>query len=353
MARHFSARAGLPLLDIVRLGVELTEYAGRRRGLACLRHCRELIRLGADALRQERLSVTFSKAMRAALEERAGRRPRTRNEFRSICERMLRCSPGLAQRKVRNISAEDCRELLERCFPTLRQRAKGRVILHGLFAFCQRQQWCSANPVAALRPPSVQECEVRPLGIAALRRLLDCAQRAEHRACMPALGLMLWAGIRPAEVERIAWQDIDWQEKVIALRPRHSKTGGARHVTLHPVLAAWLREAGLHPSGPLCPRGWARRWRLLRGQAGLSCWQQDALRHSFASYHVKKWHDFPQLQLEMGHRSAELLRTRYLSMGGITTAQAELFWRPRALWRNAGGMTQETSFALAKQATVL
>ncbi len=333
LARHFCEQGGLPLLDMLRLGLELTEHAGRLRGRARLQRCRELIRLGAEALQQERRSTTFAKAVLAALEERARRRPRTRNEFRSVCQRILRASPTLARRSVRGISPADCRRMLESTFRSPRQLAKGRAILHGLFAFCLRQQWCSANPVSAVSVPALQEHEVRPLGMAQLRRLLGSALQAQHRACMPALGLMLWAGIRPAEVERIDWQDIDWQEKVIALRPRHSKTGGARHVTLHPVLACWLREAGVQAAGPLCPRSWARRWRQLREEAGLTAWQQDALRHSFASYHVKQWHDFAQLQLEMGHRSAELLRTRYLSMGGITAAQAGMFWRPHGLWK--------------------
>ncbi len=321
------------MLDLLRLGLELAEYAGRLRGKARLQRCRELIRLGVETLQQERRSTTLTKAMLAALEERARRRPRTRNEFRAVCLRMLRAAPAFARRSVRSITAADCRRLLESAFHAPRQRAKGRVILHGLFAFCQKQQWCSSNPVAAISPPPLQEQEVRSLDMSELRRLLTTALRPEHRACMPALGLMLWAGIRPAEVERIDWQDIDWQEKVIALRPRHSKTGGARHVTLHPVLAVWLHEAGKRQAGALCPRSWARRWQQLREAAGFTAWQQDSLRHSFASYHVKKWHDFPRLQLEMGHRSAELLRTRYLSMGGITAAQAEQFWKPRALWQ--------------------
>ncbi len=333
MARHFSVQSGIPLLDLLRLGLELTEYAGRLRGKARMQRCRELIRLGAETLRQERRSTTLAKAMHAAHEERARRRPRTRNEFRSVCQRMLRASPELARRSVRSITATECRRLLERAFHAPRPLAKGRIILHGLFAFCQKQQWCNGNPVAAISPPALQEQEVRPLGVAELRRLLAAARQPEHRPCMPALGLMLWAGIRPAEVERIDWKDIDWHEKVITLRPRHAKTGGARHVTLHPVLAAWLHEAGVQRAGALCPRSWARRWQQLREAAGFTIWQQDALRHSFASYHVKKWHDYARLQLEMGHRSAELLRTRYLSMEGITAAQAEQFWRPHSLWQ--------------------
>ncbi|MFI3244645.1 MAG: hypothetical protein R3Y56_10370, partial [Akkermansia sp.] len=60
-------------------------------------------------------------------------------------------------------------------------------------------------------------------------------------------------------------------------------------------------------------------------------WRQDVLRHCFASYHVKRWHDYGRLQAEMGHRCADLLRTRYLSMRGISSKQAAAFWQAGGL----------------------
>ncbi len=295
--------------------------------------CRRLIQLGSHARVQENHSRSLEKAMVAALESRQDRRPRTRAEFAAICRRILRAVPQAAQRQVRSFTPQDCRHLLESTFPTPRQRAKGRIILHGVFAHGLQQGWCRSNPVATLRVPRLQETEIQALSSAELTRLLRTARQPEHRPCMAALGLMLWAGVRPAEVERLRWDDIDSQEKIIVLRPRHSKTGGQRHITLQPVLATWLQEAGGRQEGSICPRCWALRWKRLRHAAGLIPWRQDVLRHTFASYHVKQWHDFSRLQMEMGHRSAELLRTRYLSMRGITTAEAARFWKPRALWR--------------------
>ncbi len=317
-----------------RLALELAESAGavRLQGTALMNRCRRVIRLGREARAQEQSSTTLAKAMQAALDYRQDRRPRTRAEFGSICRRFLRAAPSMAGRRVRHFTPEDCRRLLEMTFDSPRQRAKGRLILHGIFAHSLQQGWCRSNPVAALRAPRLQESEVRVLGTQELARLLREARRAEHRACMPALGLMLWAGVRPAEVTRLRWEDIDAEEGVISLRPQHSKTGGARHITLQPVLAAWLQEAGTCREGPLCPPCWARRWKRLRLAAGLCPWQQDVLRHTFASYHIKQWHDYAALQLEMGHRSAGLLRTRYLNMRGITTAAAARFWKPRGLW---------------------
>ncbi len=319
----------------MRLALELAESADatRLQGPALMNRCRRLIQLGREARAQEAGTTTFAKATQSALASREDRRPRTRAEFSAVCRRLLNATPGLAQRRMRSFTPDDCRRLLEATFSTSRQRAKGRVILHGIFAHSLQQGWCRSNPVAALRAPKLHETEIVPLSPRELTRLLRVAQEAEHRPCMPALGLMLWAGVRPAEMERLCWDDIDEEERVIVLRPRHSKTGGARHVTLHPVLAAWLGEAGAPREGPLCPRCWSRRWQKLRLAAGLTPWRQDVLRHTFASYHVKQWHDYGLLQHEMGHRSAELLRTRYLSMRGITAADAARFWKVRGLWK--------------------
>lgn len=274
---------------------------------------------------------SFAEAVEIALQEKAMRRPRTRAEFRNVCDRILRHTPSLADRKISRISREECGEIIRRVFPTARQQEKARRILHSLFEISIRYGKCVSNPIVGMARPQLCENEVRPLSWEHLRALLRTARKREFQSCMPPLGLMLWAGIRPAEVCRLRWSDIDWEENVITLRPQHSKTGGARHVTLQPVLARWLQESGMTREGKICPPNWERRWKRLRTIAGVLPWQQDVLRHTFASYHAKFWRNFPLLQTEMGHRSAELLRTRYLSMYGVTREHAIIFWRPGGL----------------------
>ena len=259
------------------------------------------------------------------------RRPRTQSEFRSVCDRILRHTPSLARREISHISREECCKIIHSVFPTARQQDKARRILHSLFAISMRYGKCVHNPIEGITRPQLRENEVRPLPWEQLCSLLKTARKAEFRPCMPPLGLMLWAGIRPAEVSRLRWGDIDWEENVISLRPYHSKTGGARHVTLQPVLARWLHEFGVQDKGNICPPNWERRWKRLRQMADVLPWQQDVLRHTFASYHAKFWRNFPLLQTEMGHRSADLLRTRYLSMYGVTREHAVIFWRPGGL----------------------
>ncbi len=69
------------------------------------------------------------------------------------------------------------------------------------------------------------------------------------------------------------------------------------------------------------------RWRALRESAGFSKWVPDILRHSYASYHVKMYHNLALLQLSMGHKDCRLLLTRYINLRGITRADAKKFWK--------------------------
>lgn len=259
------------------------------------------------------------------------RRARTQSEFRGICRKIQRLYPEIAQKPLAALGVNECEQLIEGCFSTARQKNKGQVILHGIFAFGLKRQWCYHNPVEMLEKQPISEGEIELLRWEELKRLLCYARMPQHRACLAALGLMLWAGVRPKEVSRLEWVHIDWEERVVIIPAQHAKTGGCRHVSLGPALRGILHEAGVRQEGKICPADWGRRWKRLREAAGLIPWRQDVLRHCFASYHVKKWHDYGRLQAEMGHRSAELLRTRYLSMRGISTQQAQAFWKRGAL----------------------
>ena len=73
------------------------------------------------------------------------------------------------------------------------------------------------------------------------------------------------------------------------------------------------------------PHNWQKRWQALRRAAGFTHWQPDVCRHTFASYHAAYFKDLPELQLEMGHRNANLLLSRYLNLPQVKHAKA--FWR--------------------------
>ena len=309
-------RAALEILRELSVGVLEGALLARevvRAGRGNERRARRCIALGCEALRSAERTVCFARAVEAALEARKDRRARTLSDFRYISRRLLKKCPGLAERRVRSLSPADCAAYLQQAFDTPRQRLKAHAILSGIFRTALRRGWCADNPMLNVEKPRVQEAPIAILTRAEISRLLSAAQSYADGACLAAVGLMLYAGLRPHEVARLSWEDINLTHSSIRIQPQHSKTGGARRVTIHPPLARLLSSVAAS-SGRICPRGWAKHWRALHRAAGFARWQPDVLRHTFASHHLAHFGSYAALQLEMGHRSAELLRTRYVSM---------------------------------------
>ncbi len=325
------------VLEVVEEMPELLEAAARGKG-ALMQALRRVLREGVAAVRAQEKTVSFAVAAQESLKrrEQAGRRPTTLRDLRHFIRRLLRV-PGFGERPLRALGAAECRQALEQAFAgSAHSFRKGRTILHSIFACGMRQGWCEQNPVVAIEAPRVEEKEIAPLPLAECRRLVAVAKSPCFRDCLPALGLMLFAGVRPGEVARLHWADIHAKEGVLTIRARHSKTGGARRVELCPALRrmlARLRPAEAVGAGSplICPPCWASRWRHLRQAAGLASrsrpWVPDVLRHTFASYHALTHRDLSTLQLQLGHRDVRLLMTRYLNLRPLRRAELAPFWQ--------------------------
>lgn len=289
---------------------------------------RKSLQLGCEALRKREKTVTFRKAVEAALEARRGRRPRTQSDFRYLCRRLMKRCSGLPERRVRSINTTECKRWLEEACTTPSQRQKGRAILSGVFSTAQKNGWCDANPVAQVETPRIHEKTVPILKPEEIDALLKASREYQGGACMAAVGMMLYAGIRPHEVARLTWAQVDLAENSLYILPRHSKTGGARRVTIHKPLQHILNQHRKDNSEKICPRNWLHHWRALRRAAGWDSaghqWPQDVLRHTFASYHLSHFRSYTLLQCEIGHRDAGLLRTRYIDQRGVV--HAAQFW---------------------------
>ena len=299
---------GVDILEAALVAKEALEY-GRGR----VKRARECVRLGAEEMRKRERTVTFAKAVETALEDRKrkGLRARSIVDFRYLCKRMMKMNPGLAERRVRSVTSEDCRRYLETAFGgSAAQYRKARAILSGVFSTAIKHDWCDTNPVSRVEVPDVVEKPIEPLSIEEVERLEAAAQLPEHQDMQLSLHLMLYCGIRPTEVSRIdPERDIDWEHAQVVVRPTTSKTGGGRVVPLRCGNIDALRHD--------IPRRWVHRWRALRKAAGWSKetahpWRQDVCRHTFATYHAAHFRNFAALQMEMGHRDSGLLRTRYI-----------------------------------------
>ena len=313
--------------DIMRLFIEFTEEAAVTQSAKeeIISAFRRIIRTGVSSIAEMDKSVSFETAVRESLAVRQIRRPSTVADLRSYMQRML-SSAAFNHVPLRSVSSEQCLTMLRDTFghsPHVFRKAK--AVLHSIFSYGQRRGWCHHNPTKAIECPPVYEERIVPLTGRQIRALMRTCQQRDLLPMLPCMQLLLWCGIRPGEVRRLRWRDIDKREKVVYIEGRVSKTGGPRAVPLRGA----AKELLLHnnPDDELiAPRNWNRLWQRLRKRAGLDCWQRDVLRHTFASYHLKCFHNLSQLQEEMGHRDCNLLRTRYLNVRHVSTATARRFF---------------------------
>ena len=62
----------------------------------------------------------------------------------------------------------------------------------------------------------------------------------------------------------------------------------------------------------------------VRRKAGIIDWPQDALRRSFASYHLAMHGSADKTATQLGHRSTDMLFEHYREL--VTKDEAERFW---------------------------
>ncbi len=174
------------------------------------------------------------------------------------------------------------------------------TVASSMFAYAVKRGKSPRNPVTDVDKPEVVREEAGILTPAELRRLLNHLPDDT----VPFVALSAFAGLRPAEVQRIEWTDINFKSNTIAVRASMSKTKRRRVVPLTSNLAAWLRplakESGkVVELADLTLR--QKRIKPARIKAKLTRWPHDCLRHSCASYWLETEKDAARVALWLGH----------------------------------------------------
>ncbi len=139
----------------------------------------------------------------------------------------------------------------------------------------------------------------------------------------PGVALGLFAGVRPWEIARLEWAAVDRGSKVIRVAAAVSKTGRGRIIEgLPPALWSWIGRG----KGLVCGGRTARQITdACKAALGCGPWPHDALRHSFATYHVALKRDPGRTALILGHEGAPTMLYRHYR-GLATKAQAERYF---------------------------
>jgi integrase len=192
--------------------------------------------------------------------------------------------------------------------------------LRTFFSFAKTRRYCVENPVVGTSKAQEVGGDIKILSVEQVTSLLESASEKT----LPFWALGAFAGLRPAELERLDWDQLDFESNLLEVKARHSKTRTRRFVTLEPNLQAWLSPYRLS-SGRICPENPRKLLEADRDRAGLLVdWPQNALRHSFGSYHLAHFKNAPALALQMGN-SPDVIFKHYREL--VKPADAALYWQ--------------------------
>jgi integrase len=180
-----------------------------------------------------------------------------------------------------------------------------------------------SNPILRTARPKLIDKAPEIFSVDELAGLLKAASTSAPDV-VPMLVIGAFAGLREAEIKRLAWSEIDLPRGFVEVKAAKAKTARRRIIEIQPNLREWLRPYAAM-TGPVVPVNSRKKLDLVRKVAGLTCWPQNGLRHSYASYRLAATHDAPRVASDLGHTSPKMLYSTYREL--VLPEQAQRYWK--------------------------
>ena len=248
-----------------------------------------VVEAGLKALTERPVSVAVGPLLEEWLLLVAGEvsRPRLK-ELRNCCRRFVVAKPAIT---TSELTAQVLREYIDGTVWLAATKRNNRNSLHRFFDWLVERGYLLANPASGVRVR-------RRHGVQGLPRIFSPEQAAavmratelpEARRFKGWMALGLFCGLRPTEAERLTWGEISLEaaELTVLGQKRGAKP---RVVPLTPQAVAWLQA--VKADGETQPGYYRRRGfqdavdaanKLLSAESKFA-WDEDILRHSYASY---------------------------------------------------------------------
>jgi integrase len=194
------------------------------------------------------------------------------------------------------------------------------------FRWCYRMRFIDRSPLDGLRPPRATPGRniLTPEQMAALLK----APMGDDVKALVLLGG--FAGLRTVEVARMNWEDIDCKTKQIHVRPEVSKQhdGMLQRIVDMTEPLVKRRKFFEKKTGRIVTtsvEALHERRRKVALALGWQGWPDNALRHSFATYHLGRCGNPGLTAYQMGHTSPSMVQRVYAVPA--VRADWKAFWR--------------------------
>jgi integrase len=204
--------------------------------------------------------------------------------------------------------------------PTTRNNFRRMLVM--MFNHAIARGYATSNPAEKTAKAKVVDSPPGILTVQQTARLLEAASPE----LLPYVAIGAFAGLRRAELERLDWADVHFDADLIEVTAQKSKTARRRFVKIQPNLREWLLPVRKH-TGKVTPGNFPKQLDAARAAADIAEWPDNALRHSFASYHLAHFNNSAALALEMGHTDSGMIFNHYRQL--VRPNDAERYWNIR------------------------
>ncbi|HWB02804.1 MAG TPA: site-specific integrase [Verrucomicrobiales bacterium] len=244
-----------------------------------------------------------------------------------LTSRLTKFRGDFEKRAISSITADEVNHWLAAMNLSAVSTNNTRRVVAVLMNFAAARGLCPAGIMRNTTHISAPEKEPEILSVAECEALL----RGAPDGIRAALAIGLFAGVRDAELQRMDWSAVDFENDTIIVKATVAKLAQRRTIPMRPNLRAWLEPLRQLGGSIMPPRKVTTALtEKARSVAGFKTkskegreWPHNGLRHSYATYRLAHWPDAAALALEMGNSPAIILR-HYRSL--VTNAAATSFW---------------------------
>lgn len=274
---------------------------------------------------------TMGKAMNSGIELRKNLSSRYRQSLKNLEKRL---PVDFAAKNVVDLTPADISEALTKMTKGTTAWKNALRMFSAILGDLVMGGVLHENPCSRVSQPKVKSNdEVRIYSVVELKCLFMACKDYDDGAdpkcsgCAVPFAFLAFAGIRPAELARLNWDDVNLELDNIRLSGRVTKTGKTRNVRINSTLRAWIDWLPEEKrKGRVIPGRWTQKATRVRKEAGLDGLElQDALRHSYGSYMLGTENDLDALKADMGHQHRDVFFNHYHN--ALTKGQAAPYWK--------------------------
>jgi integrase len=266
---------------------------------------------------------------------------------RSLTENMIVVGRLPKKVWVDEIQPETIREIIDSESPATFNTKRGRMA--SFFTWAIKEQYCRESPIDRIPSRKVDDLEPEIFALDEVKAILKAAQTVQNGALLPFIVLGFFTGMRPEEIQKLQWADIDLKEKHITVTGRIAKTRRRRIIELHANAVKWLK---LCKGTPIYPENFRSIFNELKMEAGyqpdkwkleslkkkreeqlgikievedlkFSPWIRDGIRHTAISHHLAELGDENKTATWAGN-SPRVIHASY--KGLVRKSESESYW---------------------------